>query len=213
MFGYDRDPDLVRVYMPPKLFKLFSDINTTNNNIISQIEESKDGNDIRIVYPSGLRPTRKNVLDKNTVGVFSGGVNYFPFYPLNKTIDDIDDILKDFADDTYTVSLNLICEILEHVGSELDDWNEKVFIGFIKSLIAENKLAQGKLIVRRERDLAKGTGTMLSPNDRSLGNSFKDEVVLTMYKVTGNKGWNGEQIWMPNIKLPGDSIYYCNVQV
>ena len=213
MFGYDRDPDLVRVYMPPKLFKLFSDINTTNNNIISQIEDSKYGNDIRIVYPSGLRPTRKNVLDKNTVGVFSGGVNYFPFYPLNKTIDDIDDILKDFADDTYTVSLNLICEILEHVGSELDDWNEKVFIGFIKSLIAENKLAQGKLIVRRERDLAKGTGTMLSPNDRSLGNSFKDEVVLTMYKVTGNKGWNGEQIWMPNIKLPGDSIYYCNVQV
>ena len=213
MFGYDRDPDLMRIYMPPKLYKLFSDINTTNNSIISQIEARRDGNDIRIVYPSGLRPTRKNVLDKNTVGVFSGGVNYFPFYPTNNTTEELDDILKDFDDDIYTVSLNLICEILMHVGSELNDWNEKVFIGFIKALLTENTLAQGKLIVRRERDLTKGTGTMLSPNDRSLGGGFTDAVVLTMYKVTGNKGWNGEQLWIPNIKLPGDSIYYCNVQV
>ena len=49
---------------------------------------------------------------------------------------------------------------------------------------------------------------MLSPNDRALGDSYKDTVVLTMYKVTGNKGWDGQQIWMPNIKLPGDVTYY-----
>ena len=64
------------------------------------------------------------------------------------------------------------------------------------------------LIVRRNRDIAKGTGTMLSPNDRALGDTYKDTVVLTMYKVTGNKGWEGQQIWMPNIKLPGDVTYY-----
>lgn len=208
MFGYDRDSDLMRVFMPPKLFKLFSDINKTNNNIISQIESSGNGSDIKIVYPVGLRPTRKNVLDKNTVGVFSGGVNYFPFYPTNKDISMLDNMLSPFQDDTYDVSLKFIVKILEQVGSEEDDWNQKVFIGFVNTFISENPLAQGKLITRRNRDIGRGTGTLLSPNDRALGDAIKDKIVLTLYKVTGTKGWNGKQIWIPNIKFPGDTTYY-----
>ena len=54
MFGYDRDSELMRVFMPPKLFKLFSDINRTNNIIISQIEKSNNGNDIKIFYSTSL---------------------------------------------------------------------------------------------------------------------------------------------------------------
>lgn len=66
----------------------------------------------------------------------------------------------------------------------------------------------GKLIVRRERDISKGIGTLLSPNDRKLGDEYKDEVVLTVYKVTGTKGWNGMELWIPNINLPGEYVYY-----
>ena len=208
MFGYDRDADLMRVFMPPKLFKLFADINRTNNIIIKQIENSRNGNDIKIFYPTGVKPTRKNVLDKKAVGIYSGGVNYFPFYPVNNDIQTIDRLLSAFADDIYTVSLKLIIRVLELVDSEVEDWNAKAFIGFVNSLLAENPSAQGKLIVRRNRDIAKGTGTLLSPNDRKLGEMYEEEVVLTVYKVTGVKGWNGEQLWIPNIKLPGDCIYY-----
>lgn len=64
MFGYDRDAALMRVYMPPKLFKLFSDINRTNNSIIRQIENMSNGADIKIFYPEGLKPTRKMFLIK-----------------------------------------------------------------------------------------------------------------------------------------------------
>lgn len=208
MFGYDRDPDLIRVFMPPKLFKLFSDINMTNNSIIKQIEASKNGCDIKMFYPTGLKPTRKNVLDKKLVGVYSGGVNYFPFYPSNNSISDIDEILKPFSDDVYTVSLRLMVKLLEHIDSDVDDWNAKVFIGFCNTFLSTNPGSQGKLVVRRNRDIGKGTGTLLSPNDRKLGDQFADEVVLTMYKVTGTKGWEGAQLWIPNIKLPGDSVYY-----
>ena len=210
MFGYDRDPGLMRVYMPPKLFKLFSDINRTNNNIINQIESFKNGNDIKIVYPNSLRPTRKNVIDNATVSIYTGGVNYFPFYPTNTDIKALDELLAPFEGEYYSVSLKLIQSILEMVGSEMADWNKKSFIGFVNTFIADNPIAQGKLIVRRDRDIAKGTGTLLSPNDRKLGDSFSEEVVLTMYKVTGTKGWDGKQLWIPNIKLPGDSIYYGN---
>lgn len=208
MFGYDRDPDLMRVFMPPKLFKLFSDINRTNNIIIKQIENANNGNDLKIFYPTGLKPTRKNVLDKKAVGVYSGGVNYFPFYPVNKDINALDEILSAFENDTYSVSLKLFTRILDLLDSETEDWNAKVFKGFINSMLAENPSAQGKLIVRRNRDIAKGTGTLLSPNDRKLGDEYEEEVVLTIYKVTGNKGWNGEQLWIPNIKLPGECVYY-----
>ena len=208
MFGYDRDPDLLRVFMPPRLFKLFSDINTTNNSIIAQIQHSANGADIKFYYPTGLKPTRKNVLDKKTVDILSGGVNYFPFYPVNKSIAALDELLEPFNGEVYTVSLKVIARILEQLDSEGEDWNAKAFLGFVKSFIAENPLTQGKLIVRRERDIAKGTGTLLSPNDRALGEQYKDEVVLTVYKVTGNKGWDGEKLWIPNIKLPGDVAYY-----
>ena len=209
MFGYDRDPELMRVFMPPKLFKLFSDINRTNRNIIAQIQNTRTENDIKITYPTGLRPTRKNVLDKKEVGIYSGGVNYFPFYPINKDIEAIDEMLKIFKDDLYSVSLKMVIRIMEILSSEdTKDWNVNAFIGFLNSIIEENPLEQARLIIRRNRDIAKGTGTLLSPNDRKLGDEFTDEVVLTLYKVTGSKGWNGKKLWIPNIKLPGDMVYY-----
>ena len=211
MFGYDRDPGLLRVFMPPKLFKLFSDINRTNNSIIKQIESAKNGNNIKIIYPTGLKPTRKNVLDKKAVGIYSGGVNYFPFYPVNKDVETIDALLKPFDNDIYTVSLKLVVKIIEQLDSEMtDDWNAKAFIGFVNTLLASDPAAQGKLIVRRNRDIGRGTGTLLSPTDRNLGDDHPDELVFTIYKITGNaeKGWDGTQIWIPNIKLPGDCAYY-----
>ena len=211
MFGYDRDPGLLRVFLPPNLFKLFSDINRTNNSIIRQIERANKPSDIKIFYPKGLKPTRKNVLNKKTVAIYSGGVNYFPFYPVNDSIEAIDKLLLPFNDGMYTVSLKLIAKILEHVGSEVtDDWDVKAFIGFVNTLLATNPADQGKLIVRRDRDIGKGTGTLLSPTDRNLGDHHENDLVLTMYKITGNtlKGWNGKKIWIPNIKLPGDCAYY-----
>lgn len=208
MFGYDRDPGLLRVFMPPKLFKLFSDINTTNNSIISQIENSNGSADIKIFYPDGLKPTRKNVLDKKLVGMLSGGVNYFPFEPVNKDVEALSEILAPFTDEIYSVSLKMISRILEYVDSDGDDWDAKAFIGFVKSFISENALSQGKLIVRRERNISKGTGTLLSPNDRKLGDNYPNEVVLTMYQVTGEKGWNEKKVWIPNIKLPDNMVYY-----
>ena len=210
MFGYDRDPDLMRVYMPPKLFKLFSDINRTNNSIIKQIESSANGCDLKIFYPTGLKPTRKNVLDKKAVGIYSGGVNYFPFYPVNKDVALLDNLLKPFGEDTYTVSMKLIVKIIEQLDSETNDWKAAAFVGFANTFIAADQSAQGVLIVRRGRDIGKGTGTLLSPADRAIGDKFPEDLVLTMYKITGSreKGWDGTQLWIPNIKLPGECAYY-----
>ena len=98
-------------------------------------------------------------------------------------------------------------EILCHIETS-SDFKMTSFISIIDAMLAETPAAQGILIVRRGRNIAKGTGALLSPNDWQLGGSFPRKTVLTMYRVTGTKGWNGEQLWIPNIKLPNGVIYY-----
>lgn len=207
MFGYDRDSGLMKVFIDEHLYKLFADINATNNSIIAQVESGI--NNIKIYYPSGLNPTRKNVLDNDHVEMLSGGTNYYPFNPDNDSIEEISTLLKPFesSEPYYQVSLRIIKEILKHIVPS-SDFKMDAFISVIDSILAEQPTMQGILIVRRERDVAQGTGALLSPNDWQLGKNFPSKLVLTMYQVTGKKGWHGKKLWVPNIKLPGNIIYY-----
>lgn len=207
MFGYDRDPGMMRVYIDEPLYKLFADINATNNSIISQIESGTEH--IKIYYPQGLNPTRANVLDNQKVFMLSGGTNYYPFDPENDSIEALDRLLAPFSDTepVYQVNLRLMKEIFSHITSG-EDFEIKSFVSVLDTILSETPSAQGILIVRRGRDVAKGTGALLSPNDWNLGGSFTNQVVLTMYKVTGRKGWNGRELWVPNIKLPNNVVYY-----
>ena len=207
MFGYDRDPGMMKVFIDENLYKLFSDINATNNSIIAQVERGIEN--IKIYYPEGLNPTRKNVLDNDHVEMLSGGTNYYPSYPDNNTIEEITELLKTFNNDEpyYQVSLRFIRELLTKIIPS-PDFKLNAFISVIDTMLSDSPAGQGVLIVRRNRDVAQGTGALLSPNDWQLGAGFGSKVVLTMYQVTGRKGWGGKQLWVPNIKLPEDMVYY-----
>lgn len=207
MFGYDRDSGMMKVFIDENLYKLFSDINATNNSIIAQVERGIE--DIKIYYPEGLNPTRKNVLDNDHVEIISGGTNYYPFNPDNDSIETISQLLENFSNDEsyYQVNLRFIKEILSHIIPS-PDFKLTAFQSVINTILSEKPAGQGILIVRRGRNVAQGTGALLSPNDWQLGASFQDKVVLTMYQVTGTKGWGGRQLWIPNIKLPHNTMYY-----
>lgn len=207
MFGYDRDSGMMNVFIDENLYKLFSDINATNNSIIAQVERGIE--DIKIYYPEGLNPTRKNVLDNDHVEIISGGTNYYPFNPDNDSIETISQLLENFSNDEsyYQVNLRFIKEILSHIIPS-PDFKLTAFQSVIDTILSEKPAGQGILIVRRGRNVAQGTGALLSPNDWQLGASFQDKVVLTMYQVTGTKGWGGKQLWVPNIKLPHNTMYY-----
>lgn len=208
MFGYDRDPGLMKVYIDENLYKLFSDINATNNSIIMQVKNGVE--DIKVYYPEGLNPTRKNVLDNEHIGVISGGTNYYPFYPDNDSIEGISKLLARFpsSEPYHQVSLRLMQEILSHIIAS-PDFKMNAFQSILDAILAETPTVQGILIVRRERNIAQGTGALLSPDDWKLSGSFSDKAVLTMYQVTGTKGWGGKPLWIPNIKLPEGAVYYA----
>ncbi len=211
MFGYDRDRDLMRLYLPPSLLKLFVELNSGNRALLGQITgTSTDG--ISLLYPPGIKPTRANVVNSETLDVVVGGVNYFPNSPKRKHVKEVDGMLVQYSGEgVHEITLNGVMSLLENFESESKtDWSNTGFINCIKALKASPVENKAVLIVRRDRSISKGTGTLLSPVDRSLGDAIPNYPVLTLYRVNGEqeKGWDGLPLWIPNIKLPEGKNFY-----
>lgn len=210
IFGYDREKQMVRMFIPKGLYKLFSELNASNEMLIKQVEDNLEN--LQLILPEGIRPTRKNVINNLYLNLVHGGVNLFAELPLAVNVETIDKLIESYSkDEVSDVDPDLIIRLLQLVKSEtIEDFDTSKFISCLQGLRAKRPQIKCKLIVRLERDIAKGTGTMLSPNDRILGDSFKNEIVLTMYRLVGNKekGWDGKPIWMPNIKFPNDCCFY-----
>lgn len=212
MFGYDRDPKLMRIFIPPSLFKLFSELNNGNRAILVQVAAAGSLDDVGLLYPPGVKPTRMNVVDKDSVDLIVGGVNYFPALPKRSHVKQIDEMLEVYDDKgSHEITLNQLINLLEKFESESkSDWSNAAFINCIKALKAAKTENKAVLIVRRGRSITKGTGTLLSPDDRSLGDSITDYPVLILYRLEGekNKGWEGQPLWVPNIKLPAGRNFF-----
>lgn len=211
VFGYDREQELVRIFIPESLHKIFVELNKANEVIIKQVENGLDT--CQIIYPDNIQPTRKNVLDIQYLNIAAGGVNYFPNEPIGDNTETIDEILAgaELTGDPSVVSKDLLLEILKHCGSsDPIDFDNRKFISAIEALSSKRPATKFKLIVRYNRDISKGTGTLLSPNDRALGERNPKDVVLTLYRVNGSvdKGWSGSPLWIPNIKLPEGFCFY-----
>ena len=214
IFGYDREKDLVRMFIPRGIYKMFSDLNIANDNLIKQVEAGNSN--IQLIYPPELTPTRANVLDNRIINLISGGTNFFASSPIEANLNTIDEIVLPYKNQEYSiVDIDEIIRILKLTGStDLCDFDTNKFIYCIVALAHKRPSCRCILIVRTDRDIAKGTGTLLSPNDRQLGDKFKNDVVLTMYRVKGSqeKGWNGKPVWVPNIKLPNGYCFYDTIE-
>ena len=210
IFGYDRERQLVRMFIPQGLYRLFSGLNASNEMLIRQIQE--DVEKVQLIYPLDIKPTRKGVIDNRYLNLLYGGVNMFASAPLCVNVETINGLIAPFATEKYVdVESEFLIKVLRLVRSEsIDDFNSEKYIACLQGLKSQRPQIKCKLIVRIDRDIAKGTGTLLSPNDRAIGEALNKEVVLTMYRIIGSKdkGWDGKPLWIPNIKFPNDSCFY-----
>lgn len=210
IFGYDREPELVRIYIPQSLHRLFVALNESNNLLIKQIENGIDN--LQIISTDGVRPTRKNVLDSSRIDICTGGVNMFPISPIENNTSSIDPIIMQYAnEESVEVDKELLITLLSNAGSiSKDDFDSEKYINSIKALAAKRPTTKFRLITRVNRNISRGTGTLLSESDRNLGDSFPDDVVLTMYRLNGyiDNGWSGSPLWIPNIKFPTGFCFY-----
>ena len=211
MFGYDRDRSTIRLFMPEFIHKLFQELSNSQQALMKQLVENGI-DDTQIVYIDGVRPTRQNIIDSQKLLLIAGGVNYFSAYPVNNTFNQLNELLIPFNGKNITdCSIDTILNILSHLGSEQNnDWNSQKFISAIKAIVNKNNLKQAKIMVSTGRKITRGTGTMLSSADREAIDKYTKDIVLIMYQLTGEKElkWDGNPIWMPNIKLPNDFVFY-----
>ena len=206
IFGYDRDPMLIRVFLPRHLYKLLTDINAANNAVIAQVKAGMKT--VKLCYPPSVKPTRKNVLDKKALRLIPGGKNFFPDAVSDAETETLDQLLQAYADKEYdSISLEFAAKLLGLARSKDDGFSTDGYVSILRAILSEHPTASGILIVRRNRNVANTTGALLSSDDWQLANSFPEVPVVTLYRVTGEKGWGGPR-WVPNVRLPNDGIYY-----
>lgn len=209
IFGYDRVYGLCRISATGQLFKMFRELSEASQVIFDGVSKGSL-EEIPIMLPGNMRPTRQNVVIKDDQLVLAGGVNYFPSEPSGNNTAILDKKLGTGSKDEI-ISLDAALEIIKMQEVEDDiDWDKNSFIGAVNALILRKTSQKCLLIIRTDRSISKGTGTLLSPNDRALGDNNPDKLVLTMYRLTGEKekGWNGKPLWVPNIKLPDGKVFY-----
>ena len=218
IFGYDRDKSLLRLYIPFDVYYFFVQLNQANNLIIEQAKKS-DGN-IQVIYPKNINPTRKNVLKADSINQMVGGVNYFPLRPNENNLLAINGILPSVLidkvqSDLYQIDIEDLFLILDKLGNYVpDDWDKEKFIAGVEALKAQRPSFKTYILIKTGRKLSRATGTMLSEDDRKLGEKYPNDLFLTLYQVVGNKdkGWQGEDFWLPNIKLPYKGLVYWGVK-
>lgn len=212
IFGYDRSIDLCRIYLPPQIRKLFRDLSESNETLFSLIESGKI-NKISINLPNGVRPTRSAVLRADSLYTVTGGVNYFPAFPYQTDPVELDCLLG-INDSVGRLSLSTVREILVQQRSEDSyDWDTERFVTCVDSLLhQENYTKDAVAVIRTDRNISRGTGTLLSPQDRALGEQYSDQVVLTAYRLNGlrTNGWDGSPFWVCNIKFPSGICFYSS---
>lgn len=216
LFGYDRDKNLLRLYIPYDIYQFFVQLNLANNLLISQVKDDCQQN-IQIIYPSNIRPTRTNVLQNSSLCLIAGGVNYFANEPnqtnLNSVNNALDDILQTDLQPSELLEVDSddVISLLTSLGSYNEwDWNVKKFIACIQAMRNKRPKFKSYLTIKLNREISKGTGTMLSPNDRALGDTKPTDLVLTLYQVTGDISlqWSGKPFWLPNIKFPEKFVFW-----
>ncbi len=210
IFGYDREKELVRIFIPQPLYKFFTELNKSNEMLIEQVTHGLEN--LQVILPADISPTRKNVLDSKYLNAIIGGMNFFASDPIDSNTELIDSIVSQYDDElSIPTDKETVIRLLQLVGSsDSQDFSSQKYISCVHALCAKRPSVKLRLIVRKNREISKGTGTLLSENDRKLGSQFDDEIVLTLYRVNGEvaKGWNGKPLWIPNIKFPKNICFY-----
>jgi hypothetical protein len=208
-FGYDRDPALVRLFMPPRLYSAFVQMSDSIFQLFEIVKTSRTS-EIQITIPRGLSPTRNAVVEDLSSDCIIGGAHHFPVNPNQLNSENLDELLEtyDHEEPYYLISHLEAIELIKACGeAELGQIPISQFEYAVRDLSADAKVV---LFVRRGRAISAGTGTLLSPDDRKLASGFQSDTVLILYRLTGEaaKGWKGKPFWVPDVKLPGGKVIY-----
>ncbi|MEH0862273.1 Z1 domain-containing protein [Halobacteriovorax sp. DPLXC-1] len=214
IFGYDRDKDICKTFIPDSLFTIFSELSQAHYSLFRTVRNNGlEG--LTIMSPTGTRPTRRNVLDNEAINFIIGGVQYFL-----KDVNDIrtaeidSKILELSKDDEFTIDITKLNELLKLF--EINRSNFQLLQRWMFSLkLLKEKMGdtEVKVYIRKDRDIKSDYRSVLSANDNKLIRKNTESISIFLYrlKCTKSKGWSGGPRWVPVIQFPERDIFYTNL--
>jgi hypothetical protein len=217
MYGYRRnDKDFLRFFTTSTLYGLFSNIHESDS-LLREMVFDKTPNNLHAIllnrtHNTNLRPTRNNVIPLDQISLFLPGTRYFPYTPVNSNVDLLNTMLMPFVDKKkpLQVEIDFLIDIMHLVKSEKisgESWDDEAIRVCLKNM-KEKYNNTGYLFARIDRDIKQGARAMLSEDDSKQ--YIGDYPTLTMYRYLGSKdkGWDGQQIWVPNIRFPDGNNFF-----
>ncbi|GAX38259.1 Z1 domain-containing protein [Nodularia sp. NIES-3585] len=240
MYGYRRNElPAIRIYLPIRLAQRFVDIHESDNLVREQCRLTHLPIQVIPLMSRGIRATRRNVLNENTVNLitYQGGRQYFPQLPISDSnilgnqTQELDNLLSiaKYPDikRSYTVTIDDLLEILnfqygtpDASGAWKDDLIRQAITTLGNQPIYQNT---GTLvIVNLNSNLKKSE----SRNYTQLGSVLPGDAgripygvdprypALLMTRLRGDVdpqgGWHGVPFWVPVIRFP-DGNYAFSV--
>lgn len=213
MYGYrNKDMGITRLFLPERLENHFRIIHDMEKGLRRLIERHPMGYFEGVYISSPLQPTRRNVLDPNSIGFYLGGSYCNPIYPLrNKDVVDntkwLDEKLEQYDDSIpyYKTNIDEIISIIkkcEHdpdYGADL--WNKKNLITALEK-IKDLRGESAYIRVRRNRNLStkrNETQGFLSGGEATVVPN--DALTLFIYRLSKRNSEDFE-VWWPLIRFP-----------
>lgn len=201
MYGYRQNEiPAIRIYLPKHLAERFFYIHTSDNLVREQCKSTHQAIESLPLPSGGLRPTRRNVLNENTVTLvtYQGGRLYFPSLPishpneLGNQTERLDDFLSQanypITQHSYQVTIDEILAILDFPFAKPNaggGWKDELIRQSVSALrdLPEKYQNTGSLVIaNRNSNLKKAS----SRNYAELANVLPGGVANPPYGVSRN---------------------------
>jgi Z1 domain len=172
MYGY-RQPDLpsIRIFLPRHLAQRFYDIHRADDKLRNLCRETHEAIPV-LPLRGGIRPTRRNVLNQNTVelNAYIAGSEYFPTTPYSSSTDfnleaqtaSLDHLLREYETQrVYPVSIDDILRVLSFRFCLLDSpgaWDDELIRQAVTDLKNDSQTYNNRatlVIVNRSSNINK----------------------------------------------------------
>lgn len=213
MYGYrEKDLGVTRLFLPQRLADHFTSIHQMEVSLRDLLQRNPDGCFEGIYISGQWQPTRRNVLDPTSLGVYVAGGSINPNYPLRdesskKNTAWLDNQLTAIGDDesAQIVTIDRIVELMEKCkhdpahGTQL--WN----LASIKAALEILKQRSGDkayLVVRRGRNLTqprRETRGILEGGEGAVA----DRDAPALFMLRQDPTAKGEPaVWWPQLRFP-----------
>jgi hypothetical protein len=217
MYGYrHRDVGVTRLFLPQRLADHFTSIHQMETALRDLLLKFPDGHFEGIYVSGAWQPTRRNVLDPNSMGFYVAGASYNPTYPLRtqaskKNTAWLDAHLASIEDDKpfQTTTIDRVIELLGKCDSDPQYASQLWNADAIRAALEICKTMRGNrayLVVRRGRRLTqprRETQGILAGGEEAL--APRDAVTLFLFRQEATPS-DEAAVWWPQLRF-SDGTY------